>query len=54
MIATGCHMMFSIDHLHTEEEMLKVRETLSYNLHIIWLDSRNQKMFVTPSNKDYP
>ena len=25
-IATGCHNMFSIDHLHTEEDMLKVRE----------------------------
>ena len=25
-IATGCHKMFSIDHLHTEAEMLKVRE----------------------------
>ena len=26
MIATGCHKMSSIDHLHTEAEMLKVRE----------------------------
>ena len=25
-IATGCHTMSSIDHLHTEAEMLKVRE----------------------------
>ena len=25
-IATGCHKMSSIDHLHTETEMLKVRE----------------------------
>ena len=25
-IATGCHKMFSIDHLHTEADMLKVRE----------------------------
>ena len=25
-IATGCHKMSSIDHLHTEEEMLKVKE----------------------------
>ena len=25
-IATGCHQMHSIDHLHTEAEMLKVRE----------------------------
>ena len=25
-IATGCHKMSSIDHLHTEAEMLKVRE----------------------------
>ena len=24
--ATGCHKMSSIDHLHTEAEMLKVRE----------------------------
>ena len=27
-IATGCHKMSSIDHLHTEAEMLKVREHL--------------------------
>ena len=26
MIATGCHKMSSIDHLHTEAEMLKVME----------------------------
>ena len=26
MIATSCHKMSSIDHLHTEAEMLKVRE----------------------------
>ena len=25
-IATGCHKMSSIDHLHTEAEILKVRE----------------------------
>ena len=25
-IATGCHKMSIIDHLHTEEEMLKVKE----------------------------
>ena len=25
-IATGCHKMSRIDHLHTEAEMLKVRE----------------------------
>ena len=25
-IATGCHKMSSIDHLHTEAEMLKVKE----------------------------
>ena len=25
-IATGCHKMSSIDHLHTEAEMMKVRE----------------------------
>ena len=25
-IATGCHKMSSVDHLHTEAEMLKVRE----------------------------
>ena len=25
-IATGCHNVFSIDHIHTESEMLKVRE----------------------------
>ena len=25
-IATGCHKMSSIDHVHTEAEMLKVRE----------------------------
>ena len=27
-IATGCHKMFSIDHLHIEADMLKVREHL--------------------------
>ena len=26
LIATGCHKMSSIDHLHTEAEMLKVKE----------------------------
>ena len=26
MIATGCYKMSTIDHLHTETEMLKVRE----------------------------
>ena len=26
MIATGCHKMSSVDHLHTEAEMLKVKE----------------------------
>ena len=26
MIVTGCHKMSSIDHLHTEAEMMKVKE----------------------------
>ena len=26
MIGTGCHKMFSIDHLHAEAKMLKIRE----------------------------
>ena len=26
MVATGCHKMYSIDHMDTEAEMLKVKE----------------------------
>ena len=31
-IATGCHKISSIDHLHTEAEMLKVKEHSEQNL----------------------
>ena len=53
-IATGCHMMSSIDHLHTEAEMLKVRNTQSYCLHSTWPDAWNQEMYVTPSQQGLP
>ena len=43
-IATGCHKMSSVDHLHVEAIMLKVRDTQSYYLHSIWLDLWNQEM----------
>ena len=53
-IATDCHKVSSIDHLHTEAEMLKVREHSVYYLHSIWLDAWNQEMYVTPSQKGLP
>ena len=45
-IATECHKMSSIDHLHTE--MLKVRE---HCLHSTWPDVWNQEMYVIPSQQ---
>ena len=48
-IATGCHNMSSVYHLHVEAEIMKVREhseLLSY-LHSIWLDVWNQEMSAT-------
>ena len=52
-IATGCHKMSSIDHLHTEAEMLKVKEHQSYCLHSTWPDAWNQEMYVIPSQQDH-
>ena len=55
-IATGCHKMSGIDHLHTEAEMLKVKEysTTSYCLHSTWQDAWNQEMYVIPSQQGLP
>ena len=50
-IATGCHKMSSIDHLHTEAEMLKVRITQSFCLHSNWSDVWNQEMYVITSQQ---
>ena len=52
-IATGCHKMTSIDRLHTETEMLKVKEQ-SYCLHSTWPDAWNQEMYVIPSQQGLP
>ena len=49
-IATGCHKISSIDHLHTEAEMLKVKEH-SELLHSTWPDAWNQEMYVIPSQQ---
>ena len=43
-IATGCHMMSSIDHLHTEAEMLNVRE------HSELLSAQNLARCLEPGN----
>ena len=48
-IATGCHKMSSIDHIHTEAEMLKVKEHSELRLHSTWPDAWNQEMYVIPS-----
>ena len=48
-IATGCHKMSSVAHLHVEAEMLN-----SYYLHIIWLDAWNQRMSATLSPQGNP
>ena len=53
-IATGCHKMSSVDHLHVEAKMLKVRDTQIYYLHSIWLDVWNQEMSATPSPQGKP
>ena len=50
-IATGCHKMYSVDHLHAEAKMLKVRE---HSEHSIWLDVWNQEMSATPSPQGKP
>ena len=50
-IATGCHKMSSIDYLHTEAEMLKVKEhseLLSAQYLARCLD---QEMYVIPSQQ---
>ena len=43
-IATGCHKMSSINHLHTEAEMLKVRE------HTELLSAQYLARFLEPGN----
>ena len=50
-IATSCHKMSSIDHLHVEAKMLN---TQSYCLHSIWLNVWNQKMSATTSPQGKP
>ena len=50
-IATGCHKLSSIDHLHTEAEMLKVKE---HCLHSTWPDAWNQEMYVISSQQGLP
>ena len=37
-ISTGCHKMSSVDHLHAEENVLKIQNTQNYYPHSIWLD----------------
>ena len=52
-IATGCHKMSSVDHLHLEAKMLKVREH-SELLSAQYLASWNQEMSATPSPQGKP
>ena len=47
-IATGCHKMSSIDHLHTEAEMLKVKE------HPELLSAQNLARCLEPGNVCHP
>ena len=51
-IATDCHKMSSVDHLHVEAEMLKVRE--HSELQFARLDVWNQIMSATPSPQGTP
>ena len=53
-IATGCHRMSSIDHLHTEAEMLKIKEHSEFYVHSTWQDAWNQEMYVIPSQQGLP
>ena len=48
-IATACHKMSSIDHLHTEAEMLKVKEHSEILSAQYMARCLNQKMYVTLS-----
>ena len=47
-IATGCHKMSSIDHLHTEADMLKVKE------HSELLSAQYLARYLEPGNVCYP
>ena len=53
-ISTGCHKMSSVDHLHAEANMLKVKYTQSYYPRSIWLDVWNQRMSTSPSPQGNP
>ena len=53
-IATGCHKMSSVDHLHVEAKMLKVREDSELLSAQYWLDVWNQEMSATPSPQGKP
>ena len=53
-ISTGCHKMSSANHLHAEENVLKVQETQSYYPRSIWLDVWNQRMSTSPSPQGIP
>ena len=54
-IATGCHKMSSVDHLHTEAEMLKVRGTLRATIcAILGQMPGTRKTYVTPSQLGLP
>ena len=47
-IATGCHKMSSIDHLHKEAEMLKVKE------HLELLSAQDLARCLEPGNVCHP
>ena len=53
-IDTGCHKMSSVDHLHVEAKMLKVREHSELLSAQYLLDVSNQEMSATPSPQGKP
>ena len=53
-VATDCHKMSSINHVHTETEMVKVKEHSELLSAQIELDVWNQRMSVTLSQPRRP
>ena len=53
-IATGCHKMTSVDHLHAEAKMLKVRGHSERRSAQYLADVSNQYMSATPSPQGKP
>ena len=53
-LATGCHKMFSVDYLHVEAKMLKVREHSELLSAQYLTDIWNQERSATPSPQGKP